>query len=276
MKQHQTSKDSFARSLIGLSIGIVVLLGGVILLFQNFYISADLNTSVTRNTTVAEPTQPATTSSETDSSNKPQTVTSNSIVPPVLLSLEDKQVISANDSITMPAPAKPRATMASEVEPATINTPIDTSPANAITPPASPPEKTLATNDETPSSKTAVQNANKATPKASDPTEEKSKKDKVALTSTQTETGKTGWIYAGQFSDGKWQAKGLIIGDELPSMGHSYALNWGANIRANPPGKTKVEGLSENVGYLAQGRKVEVVQLKQSGNKGHIWVQIKR
>ena len=134
MKQHQTSKDSFARSLIGLSIGIVVLLGGVILLFQNFYISADPNTSVIRNTTLAEPTQPATTSSETDSSNKPQTVTSNSIVPPVLLSLEDKQVISANDSITMPAPAKPRATMASEVEPATISTPIDTSPANAITP----------------------------------------------------------------------------------------------------------------------------------------------
>ena len=274
MKQHQTSQDSFARSLIGLSIGIVVLLGGVILLFQNFYISADSNTSVSRNTTVVEPIQPVPTSA-TDSSNKPQPVISNSIVPPVLLSLEDKQVISANDSITMPAPAKPRATMANEVETANVSTPIESPRPTNVSPPA-PAEKTVASVDETPSSKMVVENTNKVTSKSSETLDEKTKKDKVALTSTHTETGKTGWIYAGQFSDGKWQAKGLIIGDELPSVGHSYALNWGANIRANPPGKTKVDGLSENVGYLAQGRKVEIVHLKQSGNKGHIWVQIKR
>jgi hypothetical protein len=177
--------------------------------------------------------------------------------------LANKKVMSANDSITMPAPVKPRATMASEVEPASTTSAIDT-PATS--------DKTVATVNDTPSSKTTVENANQA----NDTTNEKDKKDKVALTSTQTETGKTGWIYAGQFSDGKWQAKGLIIGDELPLEGRSYALNWGANIRANPPGKAKADGLSENVGYLAQGRKVEIVHIKQSGNKGHIWAQIKR
>ena len=276
MKQHQTSQDSFARSLIGLSIGIVVLLGGVMLLFQNFYINADSNPSVTTHTAEPEPLKPTLVSeTETSSSNKPQAISSNSVVPPVLLSLQDKQVISANDSITMPAPAKPRATMANEVETANVSTPIE-SPTPANVSPPTPAEKTVASVDDAPSSKTVVESANKATSKSSEALDEKTKKDKVALTSTQTETSKTGWIYAGQFSEGKWQAKGLIIGDELPSTGHSYALNWGANIRANPPGKAKVDGLSENVGYLAQGRKVEVVQIKQSGSNGHIWVQIKR
>jgi len=89
-----------------------------------------------------------------------------------------------------------------------------------------------------------------------------------------TASTKTGWIYAGQFIDGAWLERGLIIGDELPVSGKSYALNWGANIRSQPPGKSTE--LSENVGYLAQGRNVGIVQVKKSGTKGHVWLEIKR
>lgn len=268
MKQHQTSKESFARSLIGLSIGTMVLLVGVIVLFQNFYISPAPNPSAATNT----PNNTVDASPNVVTATQPPAT--NSIVPPVLLSLADKQVISANDSITLPAPAKPRATMVSEVEP--INATSTSVPPTPVQKTMPPPEKIVAKVDDTTSSKTPVQTTSKPNNKSNETTDDKTKKDKVALTSTQTTTGKTGWIYAGQFSEGKWQAKGLIIGDELPATGHSYALNWGANIRANPPGKTKVEGLRENVGYLAQGRKVEILQIKQSGSKGHIWVQIKR
>jgi hypothetical protein len=282
MKQHQTSKDSFARSLIGLSIGIVVLLGGVMFLFQSFYITSD--------STLSPTTPKLETTTTSKFSEEPSTVhasQASTVVPPVLLSLADKKVISVNDTITMPAPAHPRATMAADVEPANTSTTIESTSA-ASQAPATPIDKTVAESqpsaapigktaaDEAPSSKAPVVTANKTSTKANETSEDKDKKDKVALTSTHAETEKTGWIYAGQFSDGKWQAKGLIIGDELPAIGHSYALNWGANIRANPPGKANTDRLSENVGYLAQGRKVDIVQLKQSGSKGHIWVQIKR
>lgn len=91
---------------------------------------------------------------------------------------------------------------------------------------------------------------------------------------TLPETPKTGWVYAGQFIDGAWLERGLVIGDELPANGQSYALNWGANIRSQPPGKSTEP--SENVGYLAQGRNVEIVQVKESGTKGHVWLEIKR
>ncbi|MDD5392253.1 MAG: hypothetical protein PHE17_04470 [Thiothrix sp.] len=98
--------------------------------------------------------------------------------------------------------------------------------------------------------------------------------DKPADPIPTTTSTKTGWIYAGQFTDGAWIERGLVIGDELPVSGQSYALNWGANIRSQPPGKTTE--LSENVGYLAQGHNVEIVQVKKSGSKGHVWLEIKR
>ena len=294
MNQSQTSKDNFARSLIGLSIGIVALLGGVLVLFQNFYTTPEPSLSSTPakldtiSTTNPSPVEAA-----------PLTVTKplDTGVPPVLLSLEDKKVMSADDTITMPAPAKPRATLVSDVETGTPSVEATTAATDSATPPAStttaamPPipaaEKAAtenthhtkpvnkATEEDAPSSKTVA--TTKPSTKTTELKDDKEKKDKVALTSSQAESNKTGWIYAGQFTDGKWQAKGLVIGDELPSAGHSYALNWGANIRATPPGKAQASDKQrENVGYLAQGRKVEIVQIKQSGNKGHIWLQIKR
>jgi hypothetical protein len=86
----------------------------------------------------------------------------------------------------------------------------------------------------------------------------------------------TGWIYAGQFAHNKWQEKGLAIGDELPVAGQSYPLNWGAVVRAEPPGKNSGGKHSANKGNLSAGRKVEVIQVRKSGNKGHIWLEIKQ
>lgn len=87
----------------------------------------------------------------------------------------------------------------------------------------------------------------------------------------------TGWIYAGQFANGKWSEQGLKIGAELPVSGAKYALTWGATVRENPPGK-RSEGsgkLSKSLGNVAPGREIEVVQVKKSGSKGHIWLEIK-
>ncbi len=85
--------------------------------------------------------------------------------------------------------------------------------------------------------------------------------------------GPSGWIYAGQFLDGQWLERGLVIGDELPSSGRNYALNWGANIRATPPGKDTT--LSKTIGYLPQGRQIQIEEVRKSGKKGHIWLKIK-
>lgn len=100
-----------------------------------------------------------------------------------------------------------------------------------------------------------------------------SKPETTTADSNTDSDSKTGWIYAGQFSDGQWLEQGLIIGNTLPTEGQSYNLNWGANIRPEPPGKNT--DLSQTVGYLAQGRSVTILQVKKSGNKGHIWVKIK-
>jgi hypothetical protein len=90
-------------------------------------------------------------------------------------------------------------------------------------------------------------------------------------------TGRTGWIYAGQFANGKWTEQGLKIGAELPAIGGKYALAWDATVREHPPGKRSEAGgkLGKTVANLASGREVEIVQVKKSGSKGHVWLEVK-
>ncbi len=90
-------------------------------------------------------------------------------------------------------------------------------------------------------------------------------------------TGSTGWIYAGQFANGKWVEQGLKIGAELPVAGNKYPLSWGATVRDYPPGKRSSgdSKLGKTVGNLAPGREVDVVQVKKSGSKGHVWLEIR-
>jgi hypothetical protein len=92
-----------------------------------------------------------------------------------------------------------------------------------------------------------------------------------------TPAGSTGWIYGGQFANGKWKEQGLKIGAELPVTGNKYPLSWGATVREHPPGK-RSEGsgkLGKTLGNLAAGSEVEIVQVKKSGGKGHVWLEIK-
>ncbi|MEB4593306.1 hypothetical protein VSS37_20175 [Candidatus Thiothrix sp. Deng01] len=93
---------------------------------------------------------------------------------------------------------------------------------------------------------------------------------------TQQKPGRTGWIYAGQFANGKWSEQGLKLGAELPASGGRYVLTWGATVRDNPPGKKSGSGaLGKTIGNLAVGDEVEVVQVKKSGSKGHVWLEVK-
>lgn len=92
----------------------------------------------------------------------------------------------------------------------------------------------------------------------------------------QQKPGRTGWIYAGQFANGKWSEQGLKLGAELPASGGRYVLTWGATVRDNPPGKKSGSGaLGKTIGNLAVGDEVEVVQVKKSGSKGHVWLEVK-
>lgn len=86
----------------------------------------------------------------------------------------------------------------------------------------------------------------------------------------------TGWIYAGQFANGKWTEQGVKSGSTLPVSGQRYALTWSATVRDNPPGKkTSGSKLGKVIANLAAGKEVEVVQVKQSGRQGHVWLEIK-
>lgn len=96
--------------------------------------------------------------------------------------------------------------------------------------------------------------------------------DEVVI-SQQEVLDNTGWIYAGQFVNGRWSEQGLKIGNELPESGKQYSLNWGATVRDNPPGRRK--GLGKPISNLSSGREIEILQVKKSGSKGHIWLEIK-
>ncbi len=67
------------------------------------------------------------------------------------------------------------------------------------------------------------------------------------------------------------------IGAELPVVGNKYPLSWGATVRDYPPGKRSSgdSKLGKTVGNLAPGREVDVVQVKKSGSKGHVWLEIR-
>ncbi|WP_020560372.1 hypothetical protein [Thiofilum flexile] len=86
-----------------------------------------------------------------------------------------------------------------------------------------------------------------------------------------------GWIYAGQFNNGIWIQRGLVIGDQLPAQGQRYRLVTGTKLRDAPPGRRTGSGnLGEPIGFINQGQSIQVVQIKNSGKSGHIWLQVAR
>lgn len=97
-------------------------------------------------------------------------------------------------------------------------------------------------------------------------------------TPAKTQTTHLGWLYAGQFQNGKWSLVGLDLPENtLPEAQHSYQLTWGAKVRSAPPGQrigTASSNLAESIGYLAEGSTIKVLSIKQSGKNGHIWLEI--
>lgn len=89
---------------------------------------------------------------------------------------------------------------------------------------------------------------------------------------------KSAWLYAGQFQNGKWTVLGLDLdATSLPEPNRSYQLTWGAKIRSAPPSprlNNKGDNLAESIGYLAEGSRIQVLSVKQSGKNGHIWLEI--
>ena len=227
----------------------------------------------------------------------PPAVTETALAPSTPAAAPTSTATLETAPITPPTPAAKPETLAMVTAPAVANNATlqdkpsstgNTNPATVITdnkpaPPAETvkpaeakpaeapkPTETVKT-DPAAAAKPAVQTTSATEPVKTD---EKKPTETTTTDTTAATTGNTGWIYAGQFINGKWVERGLVIGEELPAAGQSYALNWGANIRSEPPGKDT--SLSKTVGYFAQGHSVSIVQVRKSGSKGHVWLQIKR
>ncbi|QTR50228.1 hypothetical protein [Candidatus Thiothrix anitrata] len=179
---------------------------------------------------------------------------------------------AATQAIAMPVPAAlpPTANLTLQDKPETLTQyePPAVTVHPTLPPPPEPPE--LPAQPQASSATTSPQ-----TPDALEPTTPPSQPViSPTITNAPSINSSEGWIYAGQFIDGTWVERGLVIDAILPVAGQSYALNWGANIRAAPPGKDTA--LSATIGYLPQGHAVDILQVKKSGSKGHVWLKIKR
>lgn len=197
-------------------------------------------------------------------------------------SLESKRANDANDIRTeqpvvaqaaMSAPPVMQDTPTPAAMPATLavaavrDTPAPPETATEITPAVTAALPPTAVPEEVPVAEqpAAVENTPTATPPAT-----------AAQPDTASAAVATGWIYAGQFANGKWTEQGVRSGSTLPVSGQRYALTWSATVRDNPPGKkTSGSKLGKVIANLAAGKEVEVVQVKQSGRQGHVWLEIK-
>lgn len=253
----RSRKEQMARALALLVIGVGVLLAGLGWFFQQ----TPIDNSYPRVSEQVAETPPTTL---TDAPAQPPVEAAPAAMPPLdtsKLSLKDK-----------PAPETPpviQETPASTEAAKPEATPAEPAPVKAAQPePTAPPAEETAKPAETSQPETPPPAQEAKTDTTADT------KPPATETTQQDGAGKTGWIYGGQFSDGKWLERGLVIGEELPVSGQNYTLNWGANIRSQPPGKGTA--LSETVGYLPQGGTVQILQVRKSGSKGHIWLEVKR
>lgn len=132
------------------------------------------------------------------------------------------------------------------------------------------PPQTIATEKSQETEKLASKESNTPQETNNSEQEQAEKKESIAL------SGKRGWIYAGQFRNGNWIKRGLMIDNQLPEAGSQYKLSWGSKLRNSPPRRKTASGsnLGKQIGFLQQGVAIQVVQVKQSGRKGHIWLEI--
>lgn len=283
-------KQQMKRELIGLVTGSVFLLTGTAFLFNHSLNSGDATTAPPP---VAASTTTPTALGTSVTPMPAASMTAPTIAPPP----SDNQpapimaAASINDTPERTAPAADTTVVTPTVTTVTPNTPSPTPPesglaqqqmtgantessANAsisatVTPPATEVTTTNATTSATTGGGDAAMPHTPAEPSA--PTE-------APMTAATRETpvvaASAGWIYAGQFVNGHWVEKGLSIGNELPVAGQTYAVSWGATVRSSPPSKNTGGKHAAIKGNIAAGKKVKVLQVKESGTKGHVWLEI--
>ncbi len=172
----------------------------------------------------------------------------------------------------LPAPTEPKPAAATPPAVTTTQTEQTTPVTTTVTDTKPPTEPAVTVTESKPEPQKPAENKPAEKPAEPAATVAEAKPEPQKPEQEESSSG-GGWIYAGQFVDGQWLERGLVIDNELPASGKRYALNWGANVRSTPPGKDT--SLSKTVSYLPQGQQVEIEQVKRSGNKGHVWLKIK-
>lgn len=243
----QSRSEQMKRELIGLVIGTSLLMAGMAFLFsQTIIADSPVSTAAADKSETVAPVAAA--PATTPVSAPATTAAPLDAASPAAVTLASSDVVTnatANTAVapvsTTETPATPAPAPIDSTQPVQTDVAATATPATAATVPAT---------DAT------------ATP---------------ATPVTEEQPGRTGWIYAGQFANGKWSEQGLKVGSELPASGSRYALTWGATVRDMPPGKrSSASGkLGKTVGNLAAGQEVEIVQVKKSGRQGHVWVEVK-
>nr|CAA6801515.1 MAG: Unknown protein [uncultured Thiotrichaceae bacterium] len=206
--------------------------------------------------TVINETTPTTT--KTTNTQEPPTEIADSEITP--------KIIEATSTEELPTEATDN-----ETPPKTVEVASTEEPPAEITDEETVPETIEVTSTEEPAieitNQTLVETTTDSTSETNAPAEPQ-QEDKLQ---------KNGWIYAGQYEDGKWVKRGLQVPqDKLPDAGHIYTLIWGTNVRLAPPGKRKVNGnnLAKNIDYLAENQEIKITSIKNSGKTGHIWLEI--
>lgn len=269
-----TRQQQMKHELIGLVIGSIFLLVGVAFLF---------NHAVEGKT---ESTDPA--AVETNAAASPLSVATTNTAPavpavnPVVSATPD--IVQTTIPNNTPAPVNPPPVAETKAD-STKSEPMvvaasavtETNTAIATSPPIAP-----AGNDNK-SAESAVSNATSSsapvvTMAATDTTEASPSTETITTQDPSVEEkitlGKSGWIYAGQFNEGRWEEKALAIGAQLPEAGQQYALKWDSIVRAAPPGRNSGGKMSKALANIGAGQKVTVLEVKDSGSKGHIWLKI--
>lgn len=112
----------------------------------------------------------------------------------------------------------------------------------------------------------------KAIPSSPKMTPVSSKSKNISSSSTGSNT--IGWLYLGKFTQGRWETKGsqvLGLKDVLPKVGQFYSIRVHSNIRKGKPSKGKMPAV---IKQLANGNKIKLLAVHNSGGSGHYWARV--
>lgn len=244
-------QQQMKRELIGLVVGAVCLVTGVGILFNH---TVEGNIPTDKNTVVS--TKPA----EAITAAALPAISAASVVPNMAITASNtEQPIPVNNSAAIATTT----TTTPVITDTTAAPPVSTT---AIATTAAGSDKPIETTVEVKAAPTEQPTNTSAQPEA-----------EQAKTVTAEDNQKSGWLYAGQFTGGKWVEQALKIGAELPVAGQSYTIQWDSIVRQAPPGVGAKGGKnSKALANIAAGNKIDVLEVKPASTKGHIWLKIKQ